>query len=358
MGWNGGRGKRKRGRDKDPASAPPDPRPPTAQPSLSKKKNTHTLFQTEKASARRARQAADADAVAAGLPVVPRSHRQRTIESAREADPTVPGAGGDDDADAAAAHDEFAAYFAGDRPPAVMLTTTASPKKRTFALLADILEVLPAATYYRRGGASMARLAGAAARKGCTHLLVLNEGARGADSLLVAHLPSGPTARFRLTSVRLASTIPGHGRGVAGTSPELVLAGFTTRLGGRVGRLLASLFPPAPAFRARQVATFHAQRDFIFFRHHRYIFEADAKKAARQAGVRAAAVTAAGGDGGAAAGGLPPGVCARLQELGPRFTLRLSALYKGLLAGPGAETEWVAMRSAKGAGANRRRFVL
>lgn len=239
-----------------------------------------------------------------------------------------------------------------------MLTTTASPKKRTFALLADLLEVLPAATYYRRGGTALARLADAASKKEFTHLLVLNEGVRGADSLLVAHLPAGPTARFRMTSIRLARTIPGHGRGVAGVAPELVLAGFTTRLGARVGRLLASLFPPAPAFKARQVATFHAQRDFIFFRHHRYVFEADAKRAKRQAGVRAAAVEAAGGDGGAVAEALAPGVAARLQELGPRFTLRLGALYKGLLAGPGAETEWVAMRSAKGAVANRRRFVL
>ena len=240
-----------------------------------------------------------------------------------------------------------------------MLTTTPSPKARTFALLADVLEFLPAATYYRRGGASMARLAAGAAEKGFTHLLVLNEGPRGADSLLVAHLPCGPTARFRLTSIRLARTIPGHGRAAAGVAPELVLAGFTTRLGTRVGRLLASLFPPVPAFRARQVATFHAQRDFIFFRHHRYVFEADAAKAKRQAAVREANVTAAGGDGAAAVkDALPPGVCARLQELGPRFTLRLSALYKGLLAGPGAETEWVATRAAKGAGANRRRFVL
>lgn len=295
----------------------------------------------DKGQARRARQAADAEALRAGLQPAP-VRPQRTIESAREADPTTP-APGDEDAAAAAAHDEFSAYFAGSRPPRLMLTTTASPKARTFALIADLLEVLPAATYYRRGGHALARVAAAAAKKDFTHLLVLNEGPAGVDSLLVAHLPLGPTARFRMTSIRLARSIPGHGRAVAGTAPELVLAGFTTRLGGRVGRLLASMFPPVPAFRARQVATFHAQRDFIFFRHHRYVFEQKAKDAKK--------VSPAD----------PPhaqGVSARLQELGPRFTLRLSALYKGLLAGAGAETEWVATRAAKGAGANRRRFVL
>ena len=45
-----------------------------------------------------------------------------------------------------------------------------------------------------------------------------------------------------------------------------MLNGFGTRLGHRLGRQLASLFHQDPAFRSRQVATFHNQRDFIFFR--------------------------------------------------------------------------------------------
>ena len=70
--------------------------------------------------------------------------------------------------------------------------------------------------------------------------------------------------------------------------------------------MIAALFPHDPEFRGRRVATFHNQRDFIFFRHHRYsnamgcvvvvthdryIFDSEKK--------------------------------ARLQELGPRFTLKL-----------------------------------
>lgn len=35
-------------------------------------------------------------------------------------------------------------------------------------------------------------------------------------------------------------------------------------------RLIQSLFPQDPNFRGRRVVTFHNQRDFIFFRHHRY----------------------------------------------------------------------------------------
>ncbi len=43
-------------------------------------------------------------------------------------------------------------------------------------------------------------------------------------------------------------------------------------MGRRISRGLASLFKANPEFKGRTVATFHNQRDFIFFRHHRYIF--------------------------------------------------------------------------------------
>ena len=52
--------------------------------------------------------------------------------------------------------------------------------------------------------------------------------------------------------------------------PEVVLNNFTTRLGHTIARMLAVLFPHDPQFRARRVVTFHNQRDYIFFRQHRY----------------------------------------------------------------------------------------
>lgn len=52
--------------------------------------------------------------------------------------------------------------------------------------------------------------------------------------------------------------------------PEVILNNFTTRLGHSIGRMFASLFPHDPQFIGRQVATFHNQRDYIFFRFHRW----------------------------------------------------------------------------------------
>ena len=47
----------------------------------------------------------------------------------------------------------------------------------------------------------------------------------------------------------------------------------------RTGRFFGSLFPhDQPEFEGRQVVTFHNQRDFLFVRHHRYIFKEGKKK--------------------------------------------------------------------------------
>ncbi|KAF4711137.1 Ribosome production factor 1, partial [Perkinsus olseni] len=98
--------------------------------------------------------------------------------------------------------------------------------------------------------------------------------------------------------------------------PELLLNGFGTRLGHRVGRQIGSLFGAIqPDFRGRRVVAFHNQRDFVFFRHYRYVFRdlENAEKDDR---------------------------CA-LQEIGPRFTLKLRSLQLGLFAKRTGEYEYV-----------------
>ena len=106
------------------------------------------------------------------------------------------------------------------------------------------------------------------------------------DAITLIHLPNGPTAYFKLTSIELSKRISvspfktpseaitniaklqGHARSTA-HFPELVLNNFVTRLGHTVGRMFQTMFPPVPQFQGRQVVTLHNQRDFLFFRRHR-----------------------------------------------------------------------------------------
>lgn len=126
----------------------------------------------------------------------------------------------------------------------------------------------------------------------------------------------GPTAHFRLTSVQLSRDISGHAAPTP-HAPELVLSNMSTPLGLSVGRLLQTLFPPLPQLQGRQVVAVHNQRDFIFFRRFRYMFALRESEA---------------GIARAKAHGMDEQVRTRMQEIGPRMTLKLRWIKKGTLA--------------------------
>jgi ribosome production factor 1 len=235
-----------------------------------------------------------------------------------------------------------------------MITTAKQPRptKHSYDFIKDFMELIPKIYFYKRKGYEIKQICEIAASKGFTDLIVVSEDHKAVNSLWLIHLPGGPTAHFKLSSLKVraavrarqltprilvcatASTasfagladasahpcaqlcrdIKGHGN-PTGHRPELILNNFNTRLGKRMGRMIAALFPLDPQFKGRRVVTCHNQRDFLFFRHHRYIFEEGKKK----------------NDG---------PVRARLQELGPQFTLKLRSLQLGPFDTTGGEYEW------------------
>ncbi|KAL4073010.1 anticodon-binding protein [Scleroderma yunnanense] len=196
------------------------------------------------------------------------------------------------------ASDPFATYFNfmddPHTPPKVLITTSPKASKATYDFCDELVGVFPGAEYIRRKkgkGFEVGRIAGWAAGRGYKHLVVVNEDMKKPNAITLVHLPNGPTAYLRLTSVELTKQIYGHAR--ATPHPELVLNNFATSLGHA----------------GRQVVTLHNQRDFLFFRRHcldveltqilgRYAFRSPEKVA--------------------------------LQEIGPRFTLKLRWLKGGL----------------------------
>ncbi len=125
---------------------------------------------------------------------------------------------------------------------------------------------------------------------------------------------------FNLFGQKKGASVKGFTR----HKPEIILNNFNTRLGLQVGRSFAAIFPPDPQYEGRHCITFHNQRDYIFFRHHRYIF-----RSAKKVGI---------------------------QELGPKFTLKLRSLQKGTFDTKFGEYEWVQKRHEMEQ--NRRKFSL
>ena len=314
----------------------------------------------------------------------------RTLDNTREQEPTTVRPD-DDEIALDEAEDEFAAYFADAIRPKILLTTRPRPSRELFHFIADLQRFFPKLYYYPRRSYSIKDICTYGANREFTHLIVLSEKSKVCNGMIISHLRptvaasggvdgiqddqdehdgqeeekdddgsndeknllrrGGPTAFFKVSNVILSADVPDHGS-ASSHVPELVLNGFSTRLGHRAGRFLGSLFPHNAQFRGRQVATFHNQRDYIFVRHHRYIFEESNKPLVTPN----EGSGEGGGDGGSSKDRKKKKTKARLQELGPRFTLKLRWLQEGTFDTQFGEYEWIHKR--KEMDTTRRKFHL
>jgi len=329
------------------------------------------------------------EAEALGVDVATTRQTPKTLDNTREMEPTIvrPGDGevmGDE------AGDEFAEYFDDSVRPKIIVTTRPKPSSKLFFFIGDLMRFIPQLYYYPRKNFSVKQVCDFAQGKGFTHLMVLSEKSKVCNGMIISHLRSstgaaaggnddeingsidviddemddtndtvdidadddgdtvenddenekdydmqyhcgGPTVFFKVSNVISSNDVPYHGSATSHV-PELVLNGFGTRLGHRVGRFLGSIFPHNAQFQGRQVATFHNQRDYIFVRHHRYVFEEGNEKAVEKK------------------------TKVRLQELGPRFTLKLKWIQEGMFDTQFGEYEWFHKR--KEMDVTRRKFHL
>lgn len=246
----------------------------------------------------------------------------KTIESMRVYDETMVNPQ-DEEVMLDEATDELAPYFNRETLPKLLITTCDRPGARTNKFCKELKKMLPNAEIKYRRGLDLKKIIPQAMQRDFTDILVINEDRKEPNGLVITHLPEGPTAHFKLSNLKLSTEIKRPG-GMSAHRPEVILNNFNTRLGHSVGRLLASLFPHDPQFDGRRVVTFHNQRDFVFVRHHRYVFRNNKKVG--------------------------------LQQLGPKFTLKLRSLQKGTFDSKYGEYEWIHKRHEMDS--SRRKFHL
>lgn len=133
----------------------------------------------------------------------------------------------------------------------------------------ELTRIIPNSEPFWRRNSSMKKMAKQATEKGFTDVLVVNEDNRLPNGVILSHLPNGPTAHFKLSNVKISKDIRRDFREITAHRPEVILNNFSTRLGHTVARMLAAIFHYEPEFQGKRAVTFHNQRDYIFFRHHR-----------------------------------------------------------------------------------------
>ncbi|XP_060645085.1 probable ribosome production factor 1 [Drosophila nasuta] len=261
----------------------------------------------------------------AGLPANP----GHTIESLREKDQTDVNNLNDSDNEELQKEleiDDFSTYFERVYEPKVLITFADNPVTKTRKFGLELSRIFPNALVKIRNKASVKRICKSAEREKFTDVVIINEDRRKPNGLLVIHLPNGPTAHFKLSNVKLTTDIKRDHKEITKHRPEVILTNFTTRLGLTVGRMMGALFHHDPEFRGRRAVTFHNQRDYIFFRHHRYEFNKEGKRV-------------------------------KLRELGPRFTLKLRSLQEGTFDSKTGDYTWI-ISNKRHAMESRRRFFL
>ena len=228
---------------------------------------------------------------------------------------------------------KFPTLFTSGPPPTpkILITTAINSNLHNEAEI--LTDLFPNSVYIRRTAHryshkfSIREISKFATNRNFTTVVVLQEDQKKPSGLTMVHLPVGPTFHFTISNWVEGKRLPGHGRATEHW-PELILNNFRTPLGLLTAHLFRNLFPPQPEFEGRQVVTLHNQRDYIFVRRHRYVFRE--KRETEKAVVGADGKEMEGAE----------GIRTGLQELGPRFTLKLRRVDKGIQRASGQEWEW------------------
>ncbi|CAK7206900.1 Ribosome production factor 1 [Sporothrix eucalyptigena] len=225
-----------------------------------------------------------------------------------------------------------AADGAAPAQPKILITTSRHATIHRFAQ--TLSDVFPNSTYIPRSGHryvsheySVREIASYAHNRGYTALLILNEDQKKPCGLDICLLPQGPMLHFSIQTWVDAKKLPNHARST-GHVPEMIMNNFDTPLGKLVGGVLGRLFPKDPELIGRTVLTLHNQRDYVFVRRHRYMMR---EKRATERSVTEK-------DGKAMTG--VEDVRVALQEIGPRMTLKLRRVDKGIQRMSGQAFEW------------------
>ncbi|KAH8702603.1 RNA processing factor 1 [Talaromyces proteolyticus] len=227
---------------------------------------------------------------------------------------------------------KFPSLFSNEvTAPKILITT--SPHSTLHHEAKLLTSLFPNSVYIRRTKHrhahtfSVKEISKFAANRNYTAVVIVNEDQKTLSGLDIVHLPVGPMFHFSVSNWIEGKKLPGHG--VASDAyPELILNNFRSPLGILTAHLFKSLWPAQPEIIGRQVVTIHNQRDYCFVRRHRYIF--------REKRETEKAVIGADGNEMKGAEGIKTG----LQELGPRMTLKLRRVDKGIQRSSGQEWEW------------------
>ena len=201
----------------------------------------------------------------------------------------------------------------------ILLTTSRDPSSRLVQFCKELKLLFPTSSRINRGSQVLQDLVQLGKSSEFTDVVIVHEHRGEPDGLVISHLPFGPTAYFGISDCVMRHDVKDANLPkVSEQFPHVICENFVSNLGKRTANILKHLFP-SPKETSKRIITFANSLDFISVRHHTYVMPKGPKSV-------------------------------QLNEIGPRFELRLYQIKLGTVDQDDADIEWSLrpfMRSAK-----------
>ncbi|EAN33283.2 U3 small nucleolar ribonucleoprotein IMP4 [Theileria parva strain Muguga] len=202
--------------------------------------------------------------------------------------------------------------FCGFKDPKILITTSRNPSSRLTQFAKELCLIIPNSERLNRGSYILKDLVEFCRSKDVSDMVLIYETRGNPNSMIITHLPHGPTAYFQLSDVVLRHDLTEKLPTMSQAYPHLMFHNFTSPLGERIKDIIRYMFPP-PNTNETRIMSFINEKDKIIFRHHVWTEKkigAEDKKVA-------------------------------LKEIGPRFVLKPFKIELGTVDMRDLETEWV-----------------
>jgi U3 small nucleolar ribonucleoprotein protein IMP4 len=142
----------------------------------------------------------------------------------------------------------------------IIITTSRNPSSSLLKFTKELKKIFPFSLRVNRGNKFLKSLISYCLIENATDLLLVYENRGVPSSLIISHLPSGPTVFFRLSNIILNKI--GKKEKIPRNFPLIVIDNLNSPLGKRLSSILRNLFP-IPCTNSKNVVIFSGNNNVI-----------------------------------------------------------------------------------------------
>jgi U3 small nucleolar ribonucleoprotein protein IMP4 len=142
----------------------------------------------------------------------------------------------------------------------IIITTSRNPSSSLLRFTKELKKIFPLSLRVNRGNKFLKSLISFCLTENATDLLLVYENRGNPSSLIISHLPSGPTVFFRLSNIIVNKF--GKKEHIPRNFPLIVIENLNSPLGKRLSSIIRNLFP-TPYTNSKNVVIFSGKDNVV-----------------------------------------------------------------------------------------------